>query len=522
MVTEARPRVVKKEPPRVRLLSIIQNPFDLSIAAARTCYMPRVVDPSEITDKQRDSISQATFDGGHHTVYQHAHFVFGLENISRQLVWSLLHSHPFYNSEQSSQRFVRLDEVRAYVPDLEGQAQAVYSTAVHRAWDYYRRLTTILKRDAWEILAALRHFRETSSPGNDKRRRKLEREAEKKAIEAARYVIPVASFTSMVHTVSGISLHRLRRMQAASDTPDEAAKVVAAMVEAVQELDPNFFEKIGEPPLSSNDLPEFSDRDIDAETGSFTEEFDRKLEGRISKLVDFSPNGEEIVADAARAVLGAAGGELATETVLSRLLDPHLNPLRTDTLNVAVHSPLMRALNHTSYAFMKKISHAADSQDQRHRMVPGSRPMLSLADSERPDYTVPMSIHANRDALSIYREAMDEAWKSKNRLLEMGIPRARAIYLLPNAQAVRFTESGSLIHLLHKWTMRTCFNAQEEIYRASMEEIEQVRQVHPRIGAFLGPPCVIRNGVVSPRCTEGDRFCGVPVWQSFPHVERPI
>ena len=182
MVTEARPRVLKKEPPRVRLLSLIQDPFDLSIAAARTCYMPRVVDPSEITDKQRDAISQATFEGGHHTVYQHAHFVFSLENISRQLVWSLLHSHPFYNSEQSSQRFVRLDEVRAFVPDLEGQALATYSAAVHRAWDYYRRLTAELKKDAWEILATLRHFRESSSPGNDKRRRKVEREAEKKAI----------------------------------------------------------------------------------------------------------------------------------------------------------------------------------------------------------------------------------------------------------------------------------------------------------------------------------------------------
>jgi len=39
----------------------------------------------------------------------------------------------------------------------------------------------------------------------------------------------------------------------------------------------------------------------------------------------------------------------------------------------------------------------------------------------------------------------------------------------PNAKAVRFHESGALISLLHKWTMRTCFNAQEEIYDASMD-----------------------------------------------------
>ena len=36
---------------------------------------------------------------------------------------------------------------------------------------------------------------------------------------------------------------------------------------------------------------------------------------------------------------------------------------------------------------------------------------------------------------------------------------------------------GRCIALLHKWTMRTCFNAQEEIYLASMDEVAQVRAV---------------------------------------------
>jgi thymidylate synthase ThyX len=133
-----------------------------------------------------------------------------------------------------------------------------------------------------------------------------------------------------------------------------------------------------------------------------------------------------------------------------------------------------------------------------------------------------MLIGRNPEAESIYREAMEQAWDAKNRLLELGVPLEWALYVLPNAKAVRFMESGSLIYLIHKWTMRTCFNAQEEIYQASIDELDQVRRVHPRIANYIGPPCVVRNGVVSPRCTEGDRFCGVPVWQSFPNVERRI
>ncbi|MGH9779899.1 MAG: FAD-dependent thymidylate synthase, partial [Candidatus Acidiferrales bacterium] len=93
---------------------------------------------------------------------------------------------------------------------------------------------------------------------------------------------------------------------------------------------------------------------------------------------------------------------------------------------------------------------------------------------------------------------------------------------LPNAVAVRFVESGALIHLLHKWTMRTCFIAQEEIYQASMEEIAQVRRVHPRLARHLGPPCYVRAGIASPICTEGSHFCGVKVWESFPTIERRL
>jgi thymidylate synthase ThyX len=102
------------------------------------------------------------------------------------------------------------------------------------------------------------------------------------------------------------------------------------------------------------------------------------------------------------------------------------------------------------------------------------------------------------------------------------VPLEFALYVLPNSKALRMVESGALIALLHKWTLRTCFNAQEEIYLASMDEISQVKAIHPHLGRHLGPPCVLRNKIVSPRCTEGSHFCGVPVWNSFPNAERRL
>src|SRR5215469_2856953 len=248
--------LVETGAPRVTLRNAFLHPFDSAIAAARTCYAPRLINPDEITDKQRLNIGAATFYSGHHTVYQHAHFEFGLENISRQFVWSFLHAHPFYNSEQQSQRYVRLDRARAYVPPVslffDEKSKRIYEQAIARAWNDYRELSALLVSDARSILNDIWHIGPMSHP---KRLQKIERSAEKRAIEIARYVLPVAAFTTMVHTISGIVLHRLWRMSSASDTPSEARAVIGQMVAQVKEIDAQFFDRFGTEPLE--ELPEW-------------------------------------------------------------------------------------------------------------------------------------------------------------------------------------------------------------------------------------------------------------------------
>jgi len=511
--------VLATEQPKVTLRNAPGVPFDGAIAAARTCYSPRVIATNEITDKQRDTIGALTFDAGHHTVYQHANFEFGLENISRQFVWTFLHSYPFYNSEQSSQRYVKLKEPRAFVPPLSGEALTVYETAILRAWDRYAELSALLKDDALAILKELRYVRPTTSP---ERLKQIERDAEKRAIETARYVIPIAAFTSMVHTISGIVLHRLHRMVNSGDAPYETRSVVGEMVRQVREWDPMFFDKVGPGPIDGGDLPEARFPSPHGDGDRYAARFDSRLNGRWSRLRDTSPDAEEIVAEAVRSVFGLTPDDMTDDEAIDRVMNPARNRYRLDVLNVSYHSPLMRALHHATYVFDKRLSHTADSQDQRHRMVPASRPLMTFADTTAPDFITPRLIAANPRAKAVYDCAMREAWTAKNRLLELDVPLEFALYVLPNAKTLRFIESGSLLALLHKWTLRTCFNAQEEIFLASMDEIEQVRAAHPRIGRFIGPPCVVRNGLVSPRCTEGSHFCGVPVWRDFPAVVRRL
>jgi thymidylate synthase ThyX len=510
---------IETSAPRVTLRNSFDHPFDSAMAAARTCYSPRLIGPDEITEKQRVTIGSGTYFGGHHTVYQHAHFEFGFENVSRQFVWSFLHAHPFYNSEQQSQRYVRLDLPQAYVPSESGAfgaaERAIYEKAVARAWEHYRELTSLLEPTTREILNDIWHV---GAMSHARRVQKVERQSEKRAIELARYVLPVAAFTTMVHTISGIVLYRLWRMCAASDTPTEARQVVGEMVTRVREVDPEFLDRFGNEPLDV--ATEFETPPRRGE--EFAREFDTRLAGATSRLIDYSPRAIESMAEAFRGVMSLRSEECSDAEALDRMLNPARNPYRRETLNVGVHAPTMRPLDHAHFTFAKKISHTADSQDQRHRMVPGSRPLLTLADMREPDYITPMLIRENPRALEIYEQAMHEAWAAKNELLDRGVSREFALYLLPNAKAIRFVESGSLLHLVHKWTMRTCFNAQEEIYQASIQEVEQVRRVFPELGRYIGPPCFLRAGISTPICTEGSHFCGVKVWLDFPNVERRI
>jgi thymidylate synthase ThyX len=212
--------------------------------------------------------------------------------------------------------------------------------------------------------------------------------------------------------------------------------------------------------------------------------------------------------------LGVPKSALDDASAIRLALDPGENRLMGESLNVTTLSKLSRALFHPSYTFRKKLSHTADSQDQRHRMTPGSRPVLSAHLTDRPDFITPELVRLDPASEKYYQEVMARSWERFGRLKRLGVPVEHAVYLLPNALSVRFTESADLLNLHHKHAMRLCYNAQEEIWRASLDEAKQVKEVNPLIGSYLLPPCTLRDMAgARPVCPEGERYCGVKVWR---------
>ena len=508
--------------PEVRLVRRTENSFDLAVATARTCYSGKgIVTPEEVSGSgqslevatlrrsKRDALAADLYQAGHHTTFQHAYFQFAISNVSRQCLWSFLHSHPFYNSEQVSQRYVTVKDGSYAVPPLTGEALTAYRETAERMVADYRQLATDLE----PLCSRVFYERFPARRGQPAR---WQKEIHKKAQEIARYVLPVATFANLYHTVSAVTLFRYRRLCELHDAPSEQRLLVDQMVAEVLRHEPEYQTLLEQPiphqeTLEARALASLGNRPPRRDFGAG---FDAALGGRVSRLVDWGRDSEATVAESVREVLGASASEMDDSEALRWILDPSRNRYLGEALNLDTLSKLTRCLSHAHYVFRKKLSHTADSQDQRHRMTPASRPILAAQIDDDPDVVEPGLLALDEALRRDFLASWERAWEGMRRARRAGAPVEFVHYLLPNAVAVRFTESADLLHLHHKHTMRLCYNAQEEIWRASLEEARQIRDVHPRLGSWLLPPCTQRAlGGQKPPCPEGARYCGVPVWR---------
>jgi thymidylate synthase ThyX len=559
--------------PRVRLIAHTQQPFQIAVASARTCYAsefvfvgrlspkgertrvtleealpqhksilteigqydtpherrielveairPKLGTPDLVTAlesfadlaRQRaegdSGLAHSIYEAGHHTPFQHPTFVFSLEGVSRNVVESFFHNHTFYNSEQQSQRYVEMKRADVVVPPAvkaNVQALAIYENAIRTAWDAYHDLRDHLVQPNLRVMSAIGKVKGQTE-------KQIHTEAEKKSQEMARYVIPIAAATQMYHTISGIVLLRYLRMCEAGNTPDEARLIVQAMVEEVRKIDAAFVERIEESPRPRG-------LQIEGQLQPGSPEPSRLAVGSYAKLLHATPDAAKLVVDALRHVTGST---LPTDQLLQKVLDPGQNEVWNDTLNTWDHSPALRTLRHVHYTFLKRLSLTAYAQDQRHRMTPGSRPLLQRCLTEKPDVHVPAIIAGDSAANSRFEQAITALWSGMQKLRALGIPDEQVVYLLPNATNITFHQSGDLLSFIHKWRLRLCFNAQKEIFDASLEELRQVQAVHPELTQWLGPPCTFvaaaqppdKQNDVAACCPEGPRWCGVKVWIGF-------
>ena len=223
-------------------------------------------------------------------------------------------------------------------------------------------------------------------------------------------------------------------------------------------------------------------------------------------LLQHTPSPERAVASAGRlcyAPISAADLKVGMDDDEVRRL-----------LRGLVRSGHMSALEHASFTFaVDGISRACSHQLVRHRVASYSQ------QSQRyvrfgfdGGFVVPPSIGASYQAREVFYEAMDNARRSYERLVELGSSEGRgkesvledARFVLPNAAETKIVVTMNARELRHFFALRCCRRAQWEINRLAWTMRHVVALVAPVLFEGTGPGCMIGG------CPEGKMSCGEP------------
>src|SRR5262249_38903440 len=160
------------------------------------------------------------------------------------------------------------------IPRLPPDAQVVYERTVEAQHAAYKRLIELL------LPAAAREYYRIF-PARKKTNR-YDKDVKKKAQEIARYVLPVATYAYLYHTISVITLLRYWRLCRQPDCATETRFVVERMIGELLRADPQF-EKVMEQPIAEEDTLEaraYAARPSgQGAAAGFVREFDRELAG---------------------------------------------------------------------------------------------------------------------------------------------------------------------------------------------------------------------------------------------------
>jgi thymidylate synthase (FAD) len=109
------------------------------------------------------------------------------------------------------------------------------------------------------------------------------------------------------------------------------------------------------------------------------------------------------------------------------------------------------------------ISRAASHQLVRHRMASFTQRSQRYVTEDHFEYIVPDTVKDNPQALTLYETTMKSLQEGYHRLIEMGIRKEDARFLLPNATPTTLTITANFREWLHIIDLRVSRHAQWEI-----------------------------------------------------------
>ncbi len=232
----------------VQLLTYTPSPEKTIATAAKLCYSPSSIDTvSEgLSDEKTESFLQMLSEIGHESPIEHANYTFGIEGVSRSLLAQLTR-HRIASFSVQSQRYVKESAFEFVIPpeinDIK-EAKEIYLKAMADDQKQYEALSKVLFD---------KHFNDMMKNGMDEKVAK--RNAEKKAIEDARFVLPNACTTKLVCTFNARSLKNFFAHRCCHRAQWEIREMADLMLMEVKKVSPTLFKKSG-PPCVGGVCPE--------------------------------------------------------------------------------------------------------------------------------------------------------------------------------------------------------------------------------------------------------------------------
>ena len=233
---------------KVTLIAHTPDPERTVAAAAKLCYSPAEIDTilDGLTPEKTAGFLEMLGEIGHESPIEHASFTFGIEGVSRSLLAQITR-HRIASYSVQSQRYVHEDGFDYVLPPQiaeDEEAKAVFLEAMASAEESYQKITEILKaKNKARLLAQ----------GKDEKA--AARQAEKTAIEDARFVLPNACDTKMIVTMNARSLQNFFRHRCCNRAQWEIRELAEEMLRLCREAAPHLFAKSG-PPCVSGPCPE--------------------------------------------------------------------------------------------------------------------------------------------------------------------------------------------------------------------------------------------------------------------------
>lgn len=215
------------------------------------------------------------------------------------------------------------------------------------------------------------------------------------------------------------------------------------------------------------------------------------------KLIAATPDAAKVVAAAAKLCYSASGAAEILDGLDAAKVSSFLKMLR--------ESGHLSPFEHVSYSFaVEGISRVATHQLVRHRLASYSQQSQRYVGMSKQTCIAPPSVRAIPEAEALFTKQTEEAWKCYDRLVELGVPKEDARFILPHGAETRIVVTMNARELHHFFALRLCRRAQWEIRELARQMLILAREASPEIFEIAGPSCV-----VSGKCEEAHP-CGEP------------